>query len=1273
MAKDGKIKIEKFDGYDFWKMQIEDYLYQKKLHEPLVEAKPAGMKVKDLTLLDRQALGMVRLSFAKNVAYNVVNEKTTCGLIKALSNMYEKPKEKGRGRKQDRGQKQNIGRSKSKKRASKDKEVNMASNDALVCYVENTIEDWIMDFGASFHATYFKEELKRFRLYSGKVCLVDDKTLDIAGVGDVVLKTSFGTSWTLNDVRDNTNLWHQRLGHMIEKGMKILSMKGMISDLQKAGVGFCEPYDPTSVASIGGPCYYVKKTGNTKKVSFVMAGNTKKLQRLKLVYTDVYDPTSVASIGGPCYYVTFIDDSRSKADSVNTTAYLINHGPSVPLGFRIPEEEWQGKEVRHAHLKVFRYDSYIKVKDVARDKIDPKSMKCTFIGYVSDAMGYCFAIQRVTSNLTEPNQKDKVVLEDCPNNLVNNNIILEHGLIQTSHKARVGAQIRVRDSKTVGALWMVEDQIKKTLMIKHHPKRKASKLHRYQEAQATVVLRVRDEGFGLHKADSRQSAEMNGGVNGVPDFSTIIAHQLQNLLPTIVAQVGVVPIRKEYDGKGGAIVYTCWIEKMESVHDMSGCRDSHRVKYTDGSFVGRLPRGGILRFAHGVEMPLFHELARLVPHLVISESKMIRRYVYGLASQIRGMVAATEPKTIQKAVQIAGTLTDEALRNGTIKKNPEKRGNTGEPSIDRNGREDNKRTRTGNAFSTTVNPVRGGYTGTTPECTACGYHHLPEAPYRSYFNCNHLGHFAKDCRVAPRKVNLINARNPVARTYFKGGSTNHIKSCRDNSRNSRTKVSFDQAHRIGEHRIDDLFDQLQGSHYFSKIDLRSGYHQLRVHEDDISKTEFRTCYGHFEFTVMTFGLTNAPADKLLNAPVLALLDGSEDFVVYCDASGLGLGCVLMQRELFSDYDCEISYHPGKANVVADALSWKERVKPKRVRAMNMTLQSSIKDMILAAQKKASDESVELQNSLDKMVELRNDGALYYLDRIWVSLKGDVRTLIMNEAHKSKYFVHPRADKMYYDLRYMYWCPGMNKDIVVYVSKCFTCLKVKAEHQRPSVLLQQHEIPEWKWEGMTMDFVTKLPRTSSGHDTIWVIVDRLTKSAYFLPMHKDYNMDRLASRLTLRFWQSIQEALGTRLDMSTAYHPQTDGQSERTIQTLEDMLRACVLDFGGSWDIHFSLAEVGEGHLIRPELVQETTEKILQIKDRLKALDGVHDTFHVSNLKKCLADPTLQVPLDEIRVDDKLNFVDEPMEIMKREFKKLKRSRIAIVKVWWNSKRGLEFT
>nr|GEU32128.1 reverse transcriptase domain-containing protein [Tanacetum cinerariifolium] len=184
---------------------------------------------------------------------------------------------------------------------------------------------------------------------------------------------------------------------------------------------------------------------------------------------------------------------------------------------------------------------------------------------------------------------------------------------------------------------------------------------------------------------------------------------------------------KEYDGKGGAIVFTHWIEKMESVHDMSRCRDSQRVKYTVVHLAG-----------HAAYTDRFHELDRLVPHLVTPDGKRIER-------------------------------------NGSIKKNPEKRGHRGEPSKDRNGRDDNKKTRMRNAFAITANPVKGGYMGTTPKCTTCSYHHLPEIPCRSCFNCNRFGYFAKDCRVVPRNVNPTNARNPVARTYFECGSTDHIK------------------------------------------------------------------------------------------------------------------------------------------------------------------------------------------------------------------------------------------------------------------------------------------------------------------------------------------------------------------------------------------------------------------------------------------------------------------------------------------------------------------
>ncbi|KAD3336216.1 hypothetical protein E3N88_31735 [Mikania micrantha] len=182
--------------------------------------------------------------------------------------------------------------------------------------------------------------------------------------------------------------------------------------------------------------------------------------------------------------------------------------------------------------------------------------------------------------------------------------------------------------------------------------------------------------------------------------------------------------------------------------------------------------------------------------------------------------------------------------------------------------------------------------------------------------------------------------------------------------------------------------------------------------------------------------------------------------------------------------------------------------------------------------------------------------------MWIPCFGNSRTIILNEAHKSSYSIHPGADKMYKDLKDFYWWPGMKKHIAEYMDRCLTCLKVKAEHQRPSGLLQQPEIPMWKCDQISMDFITKLPRTSRNHDSIWVIVDRLTKSAHFLPIREDYSMDRLAklyvneivsrhgvpisiifdrdSRFMSRFWQTLQKSLGTQIKMSTAYHPQTDG-------------------------------------------------------------------------------------------------------------------------------------
>ncbi|GKC67991.1 putative reverse transcriptase domain-containing protein [Tanacetum coccineum] len=284
-------------------------------------------------------------------------------------------------------------------------------------------------------------------------------------------------------------------------------------------------------------------------------------------------------------------------------------------------------------------------------------------------------------------------------------------------------------------------------------------------------------------------------------------------------------------------------------------------------------------------------------------------------------------------------------------------------------------------------------------------------------------------------------------------------------------------------------------------------------------------------------------------------------------------------ELLSDYDCEIRYHPGKANVVADALSRKERIKPLQVRALVMTIGFNLPVQILNAQIEARKEENYRTKDLYGMIkklEPRTDGTLCLKNRSWIPCFGDLRTLIMHESHKSKYSIYLELDKMYQDLKKLYWWPNMKVEIATYVSKFLTYAKVKAKCQKPSGLLVQPVIPIWKWENITMDFVIKLPKTLIGQDTIWVIVDRLTKYAYFLPMKETKSMEKLTRQ----------------------YLKETYGQSEITIQTLEDMLRACVIDFGKGWDRNLPL--VGDAQLTDPKIIHETTEKIIQIKKRIQA-------------------------------------------------------------------------
>nr|GEY33380.1 putative reverse transcriptase domain-containing protein [Tanacetum cinerariifolium] len=621
-------------------------------------------------------------------------------------------------------------------------------------------------------------------------------------------------------------------------------------------------------------------------------------------------------------------------------------------------------------------------------------------------------------------------------------------------------------------------------------------------------------------------------------------------------------------------------------------------------------------------------------------------------------------------------------------------------------------------------------------------------------------------------------------------------------------------------RIDDLFDQLQGACCFSKLDLHSGYHQLRVREEDIPKTAFRTQEDHeahlktildllkeeklyVKFSKCEFWLKEVqflghmvnregihvdPSKvelvknwKTLESPTeicsfLGLVGYYRRFIKNFSKIAKPLTQLTEKNKAYRGkviayasrqlkiHEKNYTTHDLELGVVVFALkTWRHYLYGTKSiiytdhkslqyifyqKELNMWQRRWIK-LLNDYECEINYHPAEWLRGLERHFEKQDDSGIYFFDRVWIPSVGGIRKLIMDEAHTSRYSVHPRTDKMYYDLRDLYWWPGMKRDIAEYVSKCLTCSKIKVEHQKHSGLLQQSEIPEWKWERITMDLVTKLPKSSSGHDAIWVVVDRLTKSAYFLPIREDYKTEKLAriyineivarhgvpvsiisdrdGRFASHLCKALQKALGTKLNMSTAYHPETNGQCEHTIQTLEDMLRACVMDFGGSWDTHLPLVEFSYNNSYHKSITCAPFEalygqKIVHIKERLKTtrsrqksyadkrhkplefkvgdrvllkvspwkgfvrfgkkgklapqyvgpfeivecvgrvayrlklpqeLSCIHDTFHVSNLKKFLAESDAQVPLEEIKIDENLHFVDEPNKIVERDVKKLK--------------------